>query len=409
MKNFFNVVTIEQALSYTSIFPLIGKESIPLMDAFGRVMGESFHASEDLPDFSRSTMDGYAVMASSTYGASESSPAYLTVKGTVLMGETPDFCVKQGEAARISTGGMMPEGADSVVMIEHTESIDSANIEVYKSCAPGQHVIEKGEDFSTGMLLVAEGHRLRPQEIGLLAGFGKEKIEVYRRPVVAIISTGDEVVPVSEKPGTGKIRDINTYSLTGMVRDCLAIPVPYGIVKDDYQSLHQVLSLALKSSDIVLISGGSSVGARDVTLDTISGLSQSEILFHGISISPGKPTILARSLNKALFGLPGHVISAMVVFLKVVKPFLEHISGMKEEKSQTFRLRASLSRNISSAQGRVDYVRVKLREYGGMLMADPILGKSGLINTMVKADGLIKIGLNVEGLDKGTLVEVETF
>lgn len=407
MKNFFNVVTIEQALSYTSIFPLIGKESIPLMDAFGRVLGESVFASEDLPDFRRSTMDGYAVMASSTYGASESSPSYLAVKGTVLMGETPDFCVGQGEAARISTGGMLPEGADSVVMIEHTESIDSANIEVYRSCAPGQHVIEKGEDFSSGMLLAPEGLRLRPQETGLLAAFGKKRIEVYKKPVVAIISTGDEVVSVSETPVAGKIRDINTYTLTGMVRDCLANPVSYGIIKDDYESLYQILSLALKSSDIVLISGGSSVGARDVTLEAISGLPQSEILFHGISISPGKPTILARSQDKALFGLPGHVVSAMVVFLKVVKPFLEHISGMKDEMRQTFKLRACLSRNISSAQGRVDYVRVKLREYGGILMADPILGKSGLINTMVKADGLIEIGLNVEGLDKGAQVEVE--
>jgi molybdopterin molybdotransferase len=407
MKDFFNVVTIEQALAFRSVFSEMKIETVPLADAFERVLAETVPATENLPDFRRSTMDGYAVNASSTFGATESNPAYLKVTGTARMGETPDFSIGTGEACRISTGGMLPDGADSVVMIEHTEALDSTTIEAYRSAAPGQHVIERGEDFLKDEILLVEGQRLRAQEIGLLAAFGRDVLQVYRKPVVAIISTGDEVVPISETPAPGKIRDINTYTLSSMVKACGAVPVSYGIVRDNRDSLHQTLSLALITSDMVLISGGSSVGLRDVTIEALSALPQTRILFHGISISPGKPTILAESPKKALFGLPGHVVSAMVVFLKIVKPFIEHLSGIKAPMSQNNRIRAYLSRNLSSAQGRVDYVRVKLKTVDGELVADPVLGKSGLINTMVKADGLIEIGLNVEGLDKGEPVEVE--
>ncbi|MBI5591009.1 MAG: molybdopterin molybdotransferase MoeA [Deltaproteobacteria bacterium] len=407
MKDFFNVVTIEQALAFRSVFSVMEIEPVPLMDAFERILAESVQATENLPDFRRSTMDGYAVRASSTFGATENNPAFLTVKGTALMGEIPDFSIGGGEACRISTGGMLPDGADSVVMIEHTEAMDATTIEVYRSAAPGQHVIEPGEDFLKDETLLAGGRRLRAQEIGLLAAFGRDAPRVYRKPVVAIISTGDEVVPVTENPAPGKIRDINTYTLAGMVKACGAVPVSYGIIPDNGDSLHQTLSLALKASDMVLISGGSSVGVRDVTIEALSALPQTRILFHGISISPGKPTILAESQKKALFGLPGHVVSAMVVFLKIVKPFIEHLSGIKAPDSQNIRVPAHLSRNLSSAQGRVDYVRVKLKTIDGKLVADPVLGKSGLINTMVKADGLIEISLNVEGLDQGEPVEVE--
>ncbi len=409
MKDFFNVVTIEQALAFRSVFSEMEIETVPLMDAFERVLAEPVAATENLPDFRRATMDGYTVCATSTFGATESNPAFLTIKGTALMGETPDFSIGTGEACRISTGGMLPDGADSVVMIEHTETLDATTIEVYRSAAPGQHVIEPGEDFFKDEILLIEGRRLRAQEIGLLAAFGRDTLRVYRKPVVAIISTGDEVVPVTEIPARGKIRDINTYTLTSMVKACGAVPVSYGIVRDNSESLYQTLSLSLKKSDMVLVSGGSSVGVRDVTIDALSALPQPRILFHGISISPGKPTILAMSQNKPLWGLPGHVVSAMIVFLKIVKPFIERISGVKGLSGQTIRVPARLSRNLSSAQGRVDYVRVKLKTVDGMLVADPILGKSGLINTMVKADGLIEIGLNVEGLDQGEPVEVELF
>lgn len=407
MKNFFNVVTIEQALAFRSVFSEMEIETVPLVAAFERVLAEPMSATENLPNFRRSTMDGYAVCASSTFGATESNPAFLTVKGTSLMGETPGFSIGTGEACRISTGGMLPVGADSVVMIEHTETIDSTTIEVLRSAAPGRHVIEPGEDFLKGEILLSTGRRLRSQEIGLLAAFGRDTLKVYRKPVVAVISTGDELVPITETPSPGKILDINTYTLTSMVKACGAVPISYGIVRDNSESLNQTLALALKTSDMVLVSGGSSVGVRDVTIDALSALPNPSILFHGISISPGKPTILAMSQKKALWGLPGHVVSAMIVFLKVVKPFIEYISGIKGLSSQTIRVPALLSRNLSSAQGRVDYVRVKLKTVDGKLVAYPILGKSGLISTMVKADGLIEIGLNVEGLDQGEPVEVE--
>ena len=224
--------------------------------------------------------------------------------------------------------------------------------------------------------------------------------------MIGILSTGDEVVPMEQTPGLGRIRDINTYTLSGLIRDCGAVPMPFGIVGDDYDSLFAACSTALQQTDMLLISGGSSVGVRDFTIEVLKALEQSEILVHGISISPGKPTILAKSKNKAIWGLPGHVVSAMVVFHAVVNPFVARISGLSPENRKTVPVPASLSRNLSSAQGRTDYVRVKLMKKEDGWWADPILGKSGLINTMVKADGLIAVGLNTEGLVKGALVDV---
>ncbi len=363
-------------------------------------------ADIDLPDFMRSTMDGYAVRASSTFGASEANPAYLTVKGSVSMGESPAFSIGIGEAAKISTGGMLPNGADSVVMIEHTEAIDKTTIEAYKSVAPGQNILEKGEDMHKGQTLVPAGKPLRAQEIGLLAAFGVKKVTVYKKPVVGIISTGDEVVSIKDTPAPGQIRDINMYTLSGLVEKAGAVPIPYGIVRDDFDDLFEKCTAALAQSDMVLISGGSSVGTRDFTIEVLSALPASEILVHGISISPGKPTILARSGDQAVWGLPGQVTSTMVVFEIVVRPFVEHIGGLSFEHKRHFNPVARLNRNISSTQGRTDYIRVKLIEKNGILWAEPILGKSGLINTMVKADGLIEIGIDTEGLDEGARVEV---
>ena len=239
----------------------------------------------------------------------------------------------------------------------------------------------------------------------MLAALGIQTATVYKKPVVGIISTGDEIVPVGELPGPGRIRDINSYTLFGLIQQSGATPVQFGIVHDDYHSLLAVCSKALARCDMILVSGGSSVGARDFTIDVISALQDAALLFHGISISPGKPTILAKIENKAFWGLPGHVVSAMIVFSRVVNPFIEHISGCRAHAGG-LRLTARLSRNISSAQGRVDFIRVRLSYKEGALQAEPILGKSGLINTMVQADGLVEIDMNTEGLDQGTMVEV---
>lgn len=406
MKDFFKVTELPRVMEYVSGFPVVGTEEVSITDAWGRVLAEDVVSDADLPDFSRSTMDGFAVRAASTFGASEQNAAFLTVTGSVGMGETPGFSIGSGEAARIPTGGMLPKGADGVVMIEHAEIVDETAIEVFKSVAPGMHVIEKGEDFKKSETVLACGTRLRAQEIGLLAAFGRHRVRVRKKPVIGIISTGDEVVPVEEAPGLGKIRDINAHTLSGMVTEAGGLPLLSGIVRDDYDLLLETCTRTMEKSDMVLISGGSSVGARDFTIDVFSALPESEILVHGIPISPGKPTILAKSGNKALWGLPGHVVSAMVVFQIVVRPFVEHIAGTPDKNKTRIRIPAKLDRNLSSAQGRADFVRVRLYEKNGELFATPILGKSGLINTMVKADGLIEVGMNAEGVDEGDVVGV---
>lgn len=406
MKEFFKVTRIEDVFSHLSRFETVDTETVSLFEALDRISAETIASDIDLPDFHRSTMDGYAVKASSTFGASESAPAFLNVKGIVKMGTYPDFSVGPGEAAAISTGGMLPDGADSVVMVEHTEKIDDATIEVYKSVAPGQHMIERGEDFSLDQRVIATGQKLRSQEIGVLAAIGRPNALVYRKPMIGIISTGDEVVPLEAFPKPGQVRDVNTYTLHGLIRQSGAIPAPYGIIDDNAEALFDICTTALASCDMVLISGGSSVGSRDYTIEVLSKLPASEILVHGISISPGKPTIIAKSGHKAVFGLPGHIVSSMIVFMIVVKPFIEHIAGKAPDTRSLGARMARLTRNLPSVQGRTDYIRVRLIEDGEKVWAEPILGKSGLINTMLKADGLIEIGIHTEGLDKDDEVSV---
>ncbi len=405
MKDFFKVLDVDKVLEYRNLFSVVGSETVSVFKSLGRILAENIVSDMDLPDFHRSTMDGYAVKASSCFGASEANPAYLTIKGEIKMGCRPDFAIGIGEAAKISTGGMLPKGADSVVMIEYTQPLDDMSIEVYKSVAPGQNIIEAGEDFKKDEIVLKAGTRIRAQEMGLAAAFGRKNIKVFKRPSIGIISTGDEIVPIDEVPETGRIRDINSYSLWGMVEACGAVPVSYGIVKDDYDRLFETCKKAVQQTDMILISGGSSVGTRDFTIDVMSELSQSSILFHGISISPGKPTILSKVGKKAFWGLPGHVVSAMVVFTAIVKPFIEHISGFSD-KREKIKIPARLTRNLASAQGRVDYVRVRLLKKKDGLWARPVLGKSGLINTMIKADGLIAIERDAEGLYKGDEIEV---
>jgi molybdopterin molybdotransferase len=406
MKEFFNVLNLDQVFEFIKEFAPVSAENVELSASIDRILAADIISDIDLPDFRRSTMDGFAVQGASTFGASESNPAYLTIKGAVAMGDSPDCSIGPGEAARISTGGMLPQGADSVIMIEHAGIIDDTTIEAYRSVAPGQHIIDVGEDYSKGKTVLSHGIKIRPQEAGLLAGFGNQTVAVFSKPVIGIISTGDEIVATDKTPGPGQIRDINTFTLSGLVQQTGARCVSFGIVKDNFDVLAKTCTQALSQCDMVMVSGGSSVGARDLTIEVLESLEDTEIFFHGISISPGKPTILAKAQNKAFWGLPGHVVSAMVVFLRIIKPFIEHIAGRDAKFKNELRLPALLSRNLSSAQGRVDYVRVRLQKSEGHFWAEPILGKSGLINTMVQADGLIEIGVNTEGLDQGSQVEV---
>lgn len=405
MSGFFKVKTLDEVLGMAQLFSPVGTEALHTRDAFSRVLAQDLVSGENLPGFRRSCMDGYAVNAASTFGASESGPAWLALQGTIAMGDIPDFELAPGQAARISTGGMLPAGADAVVMVEHTEAVDDQSIEIYKSVAPLQHVIDVTEDFAKGQTVIEKGRLMRPQEVGLAAGLGHAQIQAYQVPKVGIISTGDEVIPVDKTPAPGRIRDINSYSLSALVTQAGGEPVRYGIVKDDPKALEAMCKKALAQTDMVLLSGGSSVGTRDYTVEVLSNLPDTEILVHGISVSPGKPTILARSGHTPVWGLPGQVVSAMVVFQVVVTTFLHRLRGLSRPVLQV-KTPARLSRNIASSQGRRDFVRVMLEQDGQNLMARPVLGKSGLIRTMVQADGLLEIGEHVEGLEKGSMVDI---
>jgi molybdopterin molybdotransferase len=409
VKEFFKVLDIEQVLALVPLFPAVEVEQVALEDAGGRILAEDVFAAERLPAFARSTVDGYALQAASTYGASESSPAFLRLTGAVGMGVPAHLSVSSGEAVRIATGGMLPPGADSVVMIEHAEGLDDTAIEVFRSVAPGQNLIAAGEDFAEGAQIAGRGQRLRPQDTGLLAAFGRAQVLVYRRPLVGIISTGDELVPIDAVPAPSQIRDVNRYTLSGLVADAGAVAESFGIVKDDFPSLYAACAQAMERCDMVLVSGGSSVGTRDYTVEAISAFSGSQILVHGIAISPGKPTILARVGRKALWGLPGHVVSAMIVFSRIARPFLRRIGGQCDPCAADIAIPARLSRSVASAQGRTDFIRVRLTRRNAEWWAQPVLGKSGLLNTMVHSDGVIEIGKNTEGLIEGAPVEVIMF
>lgn len=408
-KEFFNVTPLEAVFKLASDFPRTGPETISLLEASGRVLAEDRVSDIDIPGFNRSTMDGYAVRASSTFGASEANPAYLTLKGSVSMGETPADIVGPGEAVRIATGGMLPSGADGVVMAEYARPIDDTTLEVYKSIAPGARVIRAGEDLQSGKTALAAGTRIRAQEMGLLAALGRDRVKVFKKPLIGIISTGDEVVPVTQAPGPAQVRDMNTYTLYGLCKAAGADPELYGLVKDDRDALIERCRAAAKRTDMVLVSGGSSVGSRDLTIEAVTALDDAEILVHGIPMSPGKPTILGRVSEKPFWGLPGHAASAMVVFEIVVRPFILHAAGIKPEKRPGHFVSAALSRNIASAKGRIDFVRVRLISGDHEILAEPVLGKSGLIHTMIRADGLIRINENTEGLLKGDRVRVIPF
>jgi len=407
---FFKVKTSEEVFKIIEEFEPSGEERSHLDKAFGRILSRDIVSPEDLPGFSRSSMDGYAVNAKDTFGATESLPALLEVVGEVIMGQVSTDEVKPGQAVKISTGGMVPEGADGVVMVEYTHQLDERTIEVSRAVSPLENMILHDDDFKEGGAVLTSGSVLRPQDLGVMAGLGVRDVWVFKRPRVAIISTGDEVIPIDQRPGPGQVRDINTYTLGAFCRQAGVEPVIIGLCKDNFDELKDMIEKGLDAADTVWISGGSSVGTRDLTLDVFESLDDMELLAHGISISPGKPTIIARVGSRAIFGLPGHTASAMVVAEVFLVPFLSILSGQRRSTERLLHhVEAELSRNIESAGGREDYIRVILSRKGENLMADPIFGKSGLISTLVEADGLIRVDRNTEGLYQGQKVKVMIF
>lgn len=408
VKAFFNVVTAAEARARIAAFPPVGAESARVTDACGRVLAADLAAVVDLPHFHRANMDGYAVRAADTFGASASVPAYLRLAGTVEMGTAATRSVRRGEAVRISTGGMLPPGADAVLMIEHADEVGDGTIEVHRPVAPWEHVLRVGEDIARGRTVFRAGRRLRARDIGALAGIGMTRVPVFRRPRAALISTGDEIVAPQRQPGPGKVRNINAYSLRAMALEAGATVDDLGVCRDDRTALQRVLAKALRAHDTVLISGGSSVGSKDVTLEVIGSFPESSIQFHGISIAPGKPTILATVCGTPLLGLPGHPQSALVIFELFGAPLLRVLGG--EDPGGVFTprqvTRARLVENVASQPGREDYVRVVMEVRDGIRCAVPLAGKSGAIFNLVQADGLVCIPAAVEGLDAGVDVDV---
>jgi len=411
MKDFFTLISSSDFLSLLPQFSPLEQEALSLADARGRVLAEDIVSSEHLPPFSRSTMDGFAVRAADTFGSSESETALLTVIGEISMGVSGQaFTLRPGQAVRIWTGGELPPKADAVVMVEYTQCFDDETVAVYRPVAPGENVIRAGEDYAPGAPVLARGSMLRPQDLGVLSGLGVTAVPVYRRPRVAILSTGDELVPPDQIPPPGKIRDINSTTLAALVEEAGGIPIACGICGDELAPICAVCTEALAQADVLLLSGGSSVGRRDFTLEVFKALPRTKILVHGVSIRPGKPTILAAQGNKALFGLPGHVASAMVVFTLFVRPLLRQYAGLGATMGlQT--IQAITAQQIPSVIGREDYVRVLLtpQDDGGPPLATPVYGKSGLLSPLVRADGLLPIGRDSEGLDRGIETPVLLF
>jgi molybdopterin molybdotransferase len=356
-------------------------------------------------------MDGYAVRARDTFGASEKLPAYLEVSGEVSMGDFPEQGPLPGSCYHIATGGILPPGTDAVVMLEHTVAIDAAMIEVIQPVAAGSNVIHAGEDVAKGELLLSAGHLLRPQDIGLLAGIGRQSLTVFRRVRVGIISTGDEIVSHEQQPPPGKIRDMNSVSLAAQVRSLNAEPTFYGIATDNKENLSRMVREAKADNDIVLLSGSSSVGTRDLGEKVIEEMGPPGIIVHGVAVKPGKPVIIARAGDTMIFGLPGHPVSAAVSFDLFVRLTIRHLSGIADEGLPRHRtIKARLRRNLSSASGRTDFVRVQVKIIAGQEPeAHPVLGKSGALSTMVKAHGYIEIAEKLQGLKEGEIVEVVLF
>ena len=383
-------------------------ERIRTEQSLGRILLREVVAPSPLPPFARTTVDGYAVRAPDTFGAAPNLPAYFQVSGEVLMGTDPELTVGEGQAVVIHTGGKLPDGADAVVMIEDTQTVDESEIEVLKPVAEGQNVLQMGEDVQPGEAVIQAGSRIRAQEIGGLMALGFTEVEVAEVPRVAILSTGDEVVPPAEEPELGQVRDINSYTLSALVERAGGRPVRYGIIPDNALDLEAIARQAHSDHHMTLITAGSSVSERDITADVIAKLGEPGILVHGIALRPGKPTILSVCGGVPVVGLPGNPVSAVVVAGLFVAPAIRKLQGAQgPEWSST--INARLQTNVSSVAGREDWLPCRLIVTPDGLEAEPVFGRSNLIFTLVRADGLLRIPAASTGLDVGEKVTVRLF
>ena len=388
-----------------------GKERIMTADALHRVPADDIPSPTDLPDFVRSTVDGFAVKSADTHGASGAIPTYLVIIEDVPVGSMPQKIIRPGESASVVTGGAVPEGADAVVMVEHTNQIDERTVEISRGVSFHENIILPGEDMKRGDIVTYRGRRLNPYDVGALMGVGITEIVVFKKPRVALFSTGDEVVEPCQSPPPGKVRDINKYALSSAVIDSGGIPVRLDNVSDSPVAIEGAISRGIDESDVIILSGGSSVGGMDFTLSSINNLGSPGVIVHGISIKPGKPTIFGVIRDTPIFGLPGHPVGALVVFMVFVSPFIRMIGGEANPSPFETKIQAKITRNIPGSPGKDSFFPVCLSQNEGgceseIPLATPVFGKSGLISILTRSNGLIRIPAMKEGINEGEVVTV---
>jgi len=407
MSELFTVFTPDDALAalVAATAPIVRAETVALREARERVLDRTLVAKETLPAFPRALMDGFAVRATDTRGASESAPAYLRLAGEVLMGTAPERGITANEVLRIHTGAMLPPGADAVVMLEET-NLHGDEVEVLASVGVGENVLLPGEDVRAGATAIEAGCRLDAAALGGLAALGQARVAVRARPRVAILSTGDEVVAVDAQPALAQVRDVNAATIAAVIEAAGGEPVFAGIVPDDAARLTATARAALVAADALAISAGSSVSHRDLTADVIAALGPPGILVHGLAIRPGKPTILAVCDGKPVIGLPGNPASALVVAWRILRPLVRHLGGERSWFDDAGIVDATLALDIPSRPGREDYVPCTLARDGATVTARPIFGESNLIFTLVRSDGLVRVPLDRNGLAAGERVQV---
>ena len=408
MATFFTVMEIEECIKHLQKAKTYGEEKRSIVDSIGYIVASNIYAQEDIPQGIRSCMDGYAVRSKDTMGASEDNPAYIECIGSIRVNEISDKEIQQGQCMEIVTGGILPRGADAVIMVEYTYVLGENTVAMRRSVTPKEHCMLKGEDAQKGNVAIYEGSSIRAQEVALLATLGISHIPVYRKPKISIFSTGDEIIEISEKLDIGFVRDANSYSVESMLRSLGCPTVHLPIVSDTVEMLVNHIEKALDMSDIVLLSGGSSIGSRDYTIEAMERLGNIEIITHGLAMQPGKPTIIAKRGEQYIIGLPGQMASAYCVLVALVVPFIRYCSGDTyafDRKRWNYRS-AILTRNIAGSPGREAWIRVSLVEKEGIYYATPVLGKSGLLRTLVATSGVIVIPSHAEGIEEGTCVNV---
>ncbi len=407
MPEFLELVPPPQArgILLEQLAPISEAEEVAVENALGRISAGDVIAPHPLPSFPRSTVDGFAVRARDTFGCSDSLPAYFQLAGEVPMGSAANIVLETGQCALIHTGGMLPHGSDAVVMVEYTQRATAGEIEVLRAVAVGENVLKIGEDVAQGQEVVQSGTRLRPAEIGGMMALGITRVLVARRPRVGILSSGDEVVPPHQDINPGQVRDVNSYALSALVEQAGGEAVRYGVIPDRLEALEHAGSQALGECDLVVITAGSSASTRDLTSEAINRLGSPGVLVHGVNVRPGKPTILAICQGKAVIGLPGNPVSALVIATLFVVPAIHRLLGLRAQPVNPF-VPARLKVNLPSQAGREDWVAVRLLQEAGNYEAEPVFGKSNLIFSLARADGLIKISANATGLSAGEIVEV---